>query len=69
MINFKDRVELSGFVDFLTQLAILYSKHNHCPFHEAMDCDVEDITDYFLFIIEEENKKKQKKLLDTFEEM
>lgn len=62
-------INTDGLQDYLTQLAILYSKHNQCSFHEAMDVDVEDVCDYFIFIIDEDARKKQKEMLDKFSEL
>ena len=64
-----ETINTSGFQDYLTQLAILYSKHNNIAYHVALDVDVEDIADYFIFIIDEDKKKKQQELLQKFSEL
>lgn len=65
----NEQINTNGLQDYLIQLAILYSKHNNCSFHEAMDVDVEDICEYFSFIVEEDSRKKQKALMDKFSEL
>ena len=32
-----------GFADYLTSITHSYAKNNNCPYHEALDVDIEDI--------------------------
>lgn len=59
-----------GLGGFLTQVCVFYQRHTGCPYHEVMnDVDIEDICEYFLFVLDEEERKKRKKMLEKFEEL
>lgn len=56
--------------EFVTQICIFYQKHTGCPYHTVMnDVDIEDICDYFIFIIEDDKRKKQKAMMEKFQEL
>jgi hypothetical protein len=56
-----------GFADYLTSITHSYAKNNNCPYHEALDVDIEDIAEYFIIVLDEQQREKQKKLLESFE--
>jgi len=62
--------QYDGLSGFLIQLCIFYQRHTQSPYHETMnDVDIEDICDYFLFILNEEESKKRHAMMEKFEEL
>lgn len=53
---------------FITQLVLAYTKQQNASYHEVInEIDIEDLCDYFIFMVDVQEIKKKKDILDKFD--
>lgn len=57
---------LLGSSTFTNSLVMYYARLNQCPYHTALDVDIEDLVDFYFYIKVEEHEKKERKFDEVF---